>query len=126
MEKCSKCAKTVRAGGVELGNTLFCGPCFAVKASEIQAAREAAAKAPAPAAPAFAKAPAKRERCEFYPAIREFMAVARTLGLDTNNKRGCRIAIGLLLGRRVESRADLSAADWGRSVGALRSGALWW
>ena len=115
--QCVKCSKTVWSGGVELGNDLFCNACFAAKASEIQATREAAAQP---------TAPVKKARCEFYKAIQQFMAVARTLGLDTNNKRGCRIAIGLLLGRKTESRADLTGAEWGRCITGLRSGLLWW
>ncbi len=119
---CATCKKTVRAGGVELGDVLFCGPCFGAHAQATKAAREV--KAPVEAK--SSAQPVKRERCAWASTVREFHAVAKEKGLDVSNKMGARVAIGLLLGREVKSRADLGAADWGRAVGAMRDNRLWW
>lgn len=70
--------------------------------------------------------PAKRVRCPHYPAIKAFMAVACANGLDTQAKDRCRGAVGVLLGRRIESRADLTGAEWGAMGAAIRSGKLVW
>ncbi len=70
--------------------------------------------------------PAKRGRCSHYAMIREFMAAAREMGLDTEAKDRCRGAVGMLLGKRIESRSDLSAAEWGFCTNALRMNRLFW
>lgn len=72
--------------------------------------------------------PVKREkkRCGHYQAIREFFAVAREKGLDTKAQERARGAIGVVIGRRIESRADMTADEWIEATYALRLGFLTW
>jgi hypothetical protein len=86
---------------------------------EKAAAIEAAAKAPKVEAPA-------KVRCPHYKAIREFFKVARELGLDTSkeSKDRWRGALGMLLGRPIESRSELTGAEWSFATNALRMGKL--
>jgi hypothetical protein len=87
----------------------------------------------APAAPVVAtvaKVEAKpvRTRCPHYHVIREFFTVARESGMDTSEAGRDRMrgALGMLLGRRIESRADMSAADWAFATNAVRMNRVWW
>ena len=77
------------------------------------------AKTPAPAK-------VEKQRCPHYGAIKEFFAVAREVGLDAQNKAGCRAAVGMLLGRRIESRADMDGTEWAFATNAVRMGRLFW
>jgi hypothetical protein len=79
----------------------------------------------APVVEAVAVVPVKA-RCPHYKAIQSFMAIAREAGLNTNAKDRCRGAVGALLGRRIESRADLTGAEWGAMAQAVKAGKLVW
>jgi len=72
--------------------------------------------------------PAPRQRCPHYATIREFFGVAREAGLDTSKaaQDRCRGAVGMLLGRPVASRGELSGAEWGFCTNAVRMGRLFW
>lgn len=72
------------------------------------------------------KAQPAKARCPHYTAIKTFMAIAREHGLDTNAKDRCRGAVGVLLGRRIESRADLTGAEWAAMGAAIKAGKLCW
>ncbi len=67
-----------------------------------------------------------KPRCAHYGTIKEFWAICRERGLDAQNKAGCRAAVGMLLGRRIETRADLSGAEWAFCTNAVRMGRLFW
>ncbi len=69
-----------------------------------------------------------RKRCLHYHLIREMFAVAREHGLDVSDAARDRMrgAIGMLLGRRLESRADLAASDWAFCTNAVRLNRLFW
>lgn len=102
-----------------------------------QGARESAQRAAAQvvaAQPVQApKVEAKKEaakpakvRCPHYKAIRRMFAVAQSAGLNCQNKKGMRAAFSALLGKPVVSRADLTAADYGRAVQSIEAGLMWW
>ena len=74
---------------------------------------------------AFKSKPVKA-RCAHWAAIKAFFAVCREMGLDAQNKAACRAAVGMLLGRRIQSRADLSGAEWAFCTNAVRMGRLFW
>ena len=95
--------------------------------SELQSLEAAQAKANAVQVKA-AKVEAKpvKARCQCYAQIKEFFAVARENGLDAQNKAGCRAAVGMLLGRKIETRADLNGSEWAFCTNALRMGRLFW
>ncbi len=67
-----------------------------------------------------------KARCNHYKAIQTFMAIAREAGLNTSAKDRCRGAVGALLGRRIESRADLTGAEWAAMGAAIKAGKLIW
>jgi hypothetical protein len=71
------------------------------------------------------EAPAKA-RCPHYAVIREFFAIAREMGYDTSkeSRDRWRGAMGVYLGIRIQSRADLSAAQWRNATTGLRAGVL--
>jgi hypothetical protein len=73
-------------------------------------------------------ASAPKPRCPHYDAIKEFFAVAREVGLDTSKEGKDRVrgAIGMLLGRRIESRSELTGAEWAFCTNAVRMGRLFW
>ncbi len=97
----------------------YCGEwCKAVAAKTVQATKPAWRK-PAQAKP-------QRKRCPHYVGIKEFFSVAREMGLDTTKKEACRAAVGMLLGRRVVSRANLTGAEWSFCTNALRNNRLFW
>lgn len=72
--------------------------------------------------------PKVRPRCSHYHLIREMFAVAREQGLDVSDAARDRMrgAIGMLLGRRIESRSQLAASDWAFCTNAVRLGRLFW
>jgi hypothetical protein len=73
------------------------------------------------------KVEAKRKsRCPHLAEIKAFFAVAREVGLNPESKEGCRAAVGMFLGRRIASRADLSGAEWAYCANAVRLGRLFW
>jgi hypothetical protein len=73
------------------------------------------------------KVEAKRKsRCPHLAEIKAFFAVAREVGLDAQAKDRCRGAVGVFLGRRISSRADLSGAEWAYCANAVRLGRLFW
>jgi hypothetical protein len=71
-------------------------------------------------------AKAEKPRCEFAPVIREFFATAGRLGFDVSKagRDRSRGALGQLLGKRIESRGDMSGQDWGFALTELRAGRL--
>jgi hypothetical protein len=90
-------------------------------------ARAFAAIEAATVPPAEVEAPAvKKARCKHYGQIKEFFSVARQLGFDTSKESQDRWrgAIGMLLGRRVASRSELSAQEWAYATNSLRMGRL--
>jgi hypothetical protein len=68
----------------------------------------------------------KKGRCPHYAQIKEFFIVARELGFDTSKESQgkWRGAMGMLLGRPVASRSELSGAEWAFATNALRMGKL--
>jgi hypothetical protein len=95
--------------------------------SELQSLEAAQTKANAVQVKA-AKVEARptKSRCAHWAAIKEFFAVCREMGMDAQNKPACRAAVGMLLGRRIETRADLSGAEWNFCTNAVRMGRLFW
>lgn len=75
-------------------------------------------------APVAAKA--VKPRCPHYAEIRRFMATSRAKGLDLKATDRSRAAIGMLLGFRVESRADLTGRQWLLATQAVENGRLFW
>ncbi len=69
-----------------------------------------------------------KSRCPHYRQIREFFAVAREMGLDVSEAARDRMrgSLGMLMGRPIESRADMSAADWAYATNAVRMARVWW
>ncbi len=65
-------------------------------------------------------------RCPHYKAIRRFFAVAKSAGLNCDNKKGMRAAFSAMLGKTVTTRADLRAADYGRAIQNIENGLMWW
>ncbi len=72
-----------------------------------------------------AKAP-KKARCPHYEVIRQFAALARELGLNMKEQDRARGAMGVYLGVKIESRAQLTAAQWRNAMTGLRAGVLFW
>jgi hypothetical protein len=64
--------------------------------------------ATAKAAPQRAKAP----RCAWYREIRRCFAIAREAGCDVKADEAMRAAFSRFLGRSIESRETMNAADW--------------
>lgn len=72
---------------------------------------------------------AKVARCPHYATIKTFFAAAREYGLDTISEAGkdrCRGALGVYLGKRINSRAELTANDWENGITGVKSGVLFW
>ncbi len=67
-----------------------------------------------------------KPRCPHYAEIKRFHAAAKEKGLDVRAKDRSRAAVGMLLGLRVESRADLTGRDWMQATMAIKSGRLFW
>ncbi len=103
--------------------------CLVCEGRRARIKREKAAQAVATVetAPVQQPQPARR-RCPHYAAIKEFFSVAREIGLDTSKdaQGRCRGAVGMMLGRRVESRSELSGAEWAFATNAVRMGRLFW
>ncbi len=95
--------------------------------SELQSLEAAQTKANAVQVKA-AKVEAKptKSRCPHYKAIRRFFAVAKSAGLNCDNKKGMRAAFSAMLGKTVTTRADLQAADYGRAIQNIENGLMWW
>jgi hypothetical protein len=74
-------------------------------------------------------APVKKPRCPHYATIKAFFQAAKESGLDTISDAGkdrCRGALGVYLGKRIESRAELMACDWENGITAIKAGVLFW
>jgi hypothetical protein len=72
---------------------------------------------------------AKVGRCAHYQTIRAFFQAARESGLDTVSeaaKDRCRGALGVYIGKRIESRAELTACDWENGITGVKAGVLFW
>ncbi len=67
-----------------------------------------------------------KPRCPHYAEIKRFYATAREKGLDLKAKERRRAAVGMFLGHRVESRADLAGRDWMLATAGVKSGRLFW
>jgi len=98
---------------------------FRARAFEAQRSFEAAVVEAAPIEVEVTKVE-KKGRCPHYGQIKEFFSLAREMGFDTtkNSQDRWRGAIGMLLGRRVQSRSELSGAEWAYCTNALRMGKL--
>lgn len=77
-------------------------------------------------APVEEIAPAKKVRCPHYEIIREFAALARECGCDMKAQDRARGAMGVYLGIKIESRAQLTAGQWRNAMTGLRAGVLFW
>jgi hypothetical protein len=95
--------------------------------------RFAAGALEAPSAPAVAKAAAPatksvKARCAHYKAIQTFFAIARDAGLDTSAtaKPRMRHAMETFMGRCVDSRSEVTAAEWIAMGAAIKSKKLFW
>ncbi len=119
--KCNGCSQSFGSGeGVEIGADFLCWAC-SINAPATTA-MVAAVK------PIAADAKPVRTCCPHYSVIREFFSTARESGLDTSEAARDRMrgSLGMLLGRRIESRADMSAADWAFATNAVRINRVWW
>ncbi len=95
---------------------------FRARAFEAVKAFEAALIEAAPVAEEMrAKA-----RCPHYAVIKEFAALACENGLSMADKDRARGAMGVYLSIRINSRADLTAAQWQNAITGLRAGVLFW
>lgn len=96
----------------------------AVKAelSDVQAFLASLVKPVANVAQTGSKAP----RCSHYKAIRRTFAIAKDRGLDTKDESAMRRAFGRALGRRIESRNEMSGGDWDYVARQMKRGALAW
>lgn len=75
----------------------------------------------------------KVARCAHYAIIKAFFAAAKDSGLDTVTdaaKDRCRGALGIYLGKRIESRSALTAMEWEMewesAITGVKSGAPFW
>ena len=88
------------------------------------------------AAPVVVEAPAVeaptakpvKARCKHFKAIQTFFAIARDAGLDTSAaaKPKMRHAMETFMGRCVDSRAEVTGAEWAAMGAAIKSGKLFW
>ena len=105
---------------------------FRARAFAEMEAMEAALIEAAPIAEEVTEAPAKavkapkKTRCPHYSIIKEFAAIARENGLSMKDADRARGAMGVYLGVKISSRADLSAAQWQNAITGLRAGVLFW
>jgi hypothetical protein len=133
VEACAHCATNRIYQGIISGYTKTCPTCQTVAPLVIAPrewcesvdnfqARAFAALEPAPVEAAQPKA----KRCAHYGQIKEFFAVAREMGYDTSkaSQDRWRGSIGMLIGRPVASRSELSGAEWNFATSALRMGRL--
>ncbi|HEY0076681.1 MAG TPA: hypothetical protein VGB77_21540 [Abditibacteriaceae bacterium] len=72
------------------------------------------------------EAPVSSGRCPHYHIIREFAATAREMGCDMKAQDRARGAMGIYLGVRIQSRSELTAAQWRNALGGLKAGVLFW
>jgi hypothetical protein len=99
-----------------------------IRVLELGGSIEAEATTPitTPALPLVAIPVTKRPRCPHLTDIRSFAEAAQEKGLDMKAQDRCRGAVGMLLGRRIESRSDLNGAEWAFCANAIRMGRLFW
>ncbi len=69
---------------------------------------------------------AAKTRCPHAATIKAFAAAAREAGLSMADKDRARGAMGVYLGKRIESRSELSANDWENGITAVKAGVLFW
>ena len=119
------CCRTVAPATIEPRKFWETAEQFTARVNATVAAMEAALVEAAPVEVVEAPAPPK-VRCVHYPVIREFFAIAREMGFDTSKeaKDRWRGAMGVYLGVRIQSRAELSAAQWRNAITGLRAGVL--
>ncbi len=91
----------------------------AIEAHEAALVEVAPVEVEAPSVPA-------KGRCPHYAVIREFAALARENGLSMKDADRARGAMGVYLGVKINSRADLSPAQWRNAITGLRAGVLFW
>ncbi len=84
-----------------------------------------AAQAPKVEAPAVQPVKA---RCSYYKAIQTFFAIARDAGLDTSKaaKPQMRHAMETAMGRCVNSRSEVTGAEWAAMGAKIKAGKLAW
>ncbi len=70
-----------------------------------------------------AESGAPKARCPHYAAIKAFAGAAREMGLNMADKDRARGAMGVYLGKRIESRSELTANDWENGIVGLKAGA---
>jgi hypothetical protein len=90
-----------------------------------------ALEAPSAAPVAKVEAPATKPvkaRCAHYKQIQTFFAIARDAGLDTSAtaKPRMRHAMETFMGRCVNSRSEVTAAEWIAMGAAIKSKKLFW
>ncbi len=85
-------------------------------------ARAFAALAPVEVEPAKAA----KARCPHAATIKAFAVAAREAGLSMADKDRARGAMGVYLGKRISSRAELTANDWENGITAVKAGILFW
>jgi uncharacterized Zn finger protein (UPF0148 family) len=68
----------------------------------------------------------KKARCPHAATIKAFASAAREAGLSMADKDRARGAMGVYLGKRIESRSELTANDWENGITAIKAGVLFW
>lgn len=71
-------------------------------------------------------APARRPRCLHYKTIRIAFAIAKDKGLDTRADEAMRAAFSRVLGRKIDSRDEMSGNDWCQVGRAMKFHGLGW
>jgi len=79
-----------------------------------------------PAEPEAEQEPAPRPRCPHAHIIRRFAQCAQLRGFKMADKEGRRRAFSRLLGRELESCAELSAQEWQAGQRAVVEGRMSW
>jgi hypothetical protein len=73
-----------------------------------------------------APATEKKARCPHYKTIQAFAKAAREAGLSMADKDRARGAMGVYLGKRIESRSELTAYQWEAAITGVKAGVLFW
>ncbi len=120
-ERCT-CCQTVAPATIASRKFWESQADFRARAFEAVKAFEAALVA---SAPVGEEVPAKA-RCPHYAVIKEFAGLARENGLSMKDADRARGAMGVYLGVKINSRADLTAGQWQNAITGLRAGVLFW
>jgi hypothetical protein len=132
---CAHCATNRQYQGIITGYTKACPLCSTsnpITTSErtwCESVEHWQARAFAALAPVEPAKVEKVARCPHYATIKAFFAAAKDSGLDTITEDGkdrCRGALGVYIGKRIASRAELTANDWENGITALKAGVLFW